>query len=150
MSTYEENFEEHNIKLKEFQGLFENIFIYMKKHEDFFPKTAYNLSGSHILILTYLNKVGNCTVSDITNHLGITSGGGTVLTNNLLKHNLIDCYRSKRDRRVVLLSLTSEGEEIVKQIINERSTNFVKMFKNLDDAEIDQILNIFRKLSDNL
>lgn len=150
MSTYKDNFEEHNIKLKEFQYLFENIFIYMKKHEDFFPKTQYNLSGSHILILTYLNKVGNCTVSDITNYLGITSGGGTILTNNLLKHNLIDCYKSKKDRRVVLLSLTNEGEEIVKQIISKRSTNFIKMFKDLDDAEIDQILHIFRKLSDNL
>lgn len=52
MDSFKNNFEEQNMKLKEFQGLFENIFIYMKKQEDFFPKTPYNLSDSHILILT--------------------------------------------------------------------------------------------------
>jgi len=149
MDSYKKDFEERNMKLKEFQYLFENTFIYMKKQEDLFPKTPYNLSASHILILTYLNRLGNCTVSDITSYLGISSGGGTVLTSTLLKHNLINRYRSKKDRRVVLLSLTSEGEEIVEQIINKRSTTFVEMLKNLDETEIDQILNVFRKLSNN-
>ncbi|ATH58897.1 MULTISPECIES: MarR family winged helix-turn-helix transcriptional regulator [Staphylococcus] len=149
MDSYKKDFEERNRKLKEFQDLFENIFIYMKKQEDLFPKTPYNLSASHILILTYLNKVGNCTVSDITNYLGISSGGGTVLTNNLLKHNLINHYRSNKDKRVVLLSLTSQGEEIVEQIIKQRSTTFVGMLENLDETEIEQILDVFRKLNHN-
>ena len=150
MDSYKKDFKESNVKLNEFQDLFENIFIYMKKQEDFFPKTPYNLSDSHILILTYLNRVENCTVSDITKYLGITSGGGTVLTSNLLKHNLINRFRSEKDRRVVLLSLTNEGKEIVNQIINKRSETFIELLKNLEEAEIDQILNIFRKLSDNI
>src|SRR5699024_6072434 len=144
MDSYKKDFEERNMKLKEFQYLFENTFIYMKKQEDLFPTTPYNLSASHILILTYLNRLGNCTVSDITSYLGISSGGGTVLTSTLLKHNLINRYRSKKDRRVVLLSLTSEGEE---KIINKRTTTFVEMLKNLDKTELDQILYIFSKLS---
>ncbi|MED4692004.1 MarR family winged helix-turn-helix transcriptional regulator [Peribacillus frigoritolerans] len=134
------------IKLKEFQDLFENIFSKTKTQHNFFPKTKYNLSDGHILILTYLYRVKTCTASDVTKYLGITSGGGTVLTDTLLRHNLINRLRLEEDRRVVQLSLTNEGKEIVDQIIENRATAFVKLLHDLEETEIDQMLSVFRKL----
>ncbi|MEK4011042.1 MarR family winged helix-turn-helix transcriptional regulator [Peribacillus sp. FSL M8-0224] len=135
------------IKLKEFQDLFENIFSKTKTQHNFFPKTKYNLSDGHILILTYLYRVKTCTASDITKYLGITSGGGTVLTDTLLRHNLINRLRLEEDRRVVQLSLTTDGKEIVDQIIENRATAFVKLLHDLEETEIDQMLSVFRKLN---
>ncbi|WP_175618708.1 MarR family winged helix-turn-helix transcriptional regulator [Oceanobacillus kimchii] len=135
------------IKLKEFQDLFEDIFSKTKTQHNFFPKTKYNLSDGHILILTYLYRVKTCTASDITKYLGITSGGGTVLTDTLLRHNLINRLRLEEDRRVVQLSLTTEGKEIVDQIIENRATAFVKLLHDLEETEIDQMLSVFRKLN---
>jgi MarR family 2-MHQ and catechol resistance regulon transcriptional repressor len=144
----EENMElnQRYIKLKEFQDLFENIFSKTKTQHNFFPKTKYNLSDGHILILTYLYRVKTCTASDVTKYLGITSGGGTVLTDTLLRHNLINRLRLEEDRRVVQLSLTTEGKEIVDQIIENRATAFVKLLHDLEETEIDQMLSVFRKL----
>jgi len=138
------------IKLKEFQDLFENIFSKTKTQHNFFPKTKYNLSDGHILILTYLYRVKTCTASDVTKYLGITSGGGTVLTDTLLRHNLINRLRLEEDRRVVQLSLSTEGKEIVDQIIQNRATAFVKLLHDLEETEIDQILSVFRKLNNKL
>ena len=138
------------IKLKEFQGLFENIFSKTKTQHNFFPKTKYNLSDGHILILTYLYRVKTCTASDITKYLGITSGGGTVLTDTLLRHNLINRFRLEEDRRVVQLSLTTEGKEIVDQIIENRARAFVELLHDLEETEIDQMLSVFRKLNKKL
>lgn len=145
----EENVEldQRYIKLKEFQDLFENIFSKTKTQHNFFPKTKYNLSDGHILILTYLYRVKTCTASDITKYLGITSGGGTVLTDTLLRHNLINRLRLEEDRRVVQLSLTTDGKEIVDQIIENRATAFVKLLHDLEETEIDQMLSVFRKLN---
>ncbi|WP_458120645.1 MarR family winged helix-turn-helix transcriptional regulator [Paenibacillus sp. Z6-24] len=137
-------------KLKEFQDLFENIFSKTKTQYNFFPKTKYNLSDGHILVLTYLYRVKKCTASDITKYLGITSGGGTVLTDTLLKHNLINRLRLEEDRRVVQLSLTTEGKEIVDQIIENRAKTFVELFHDLEETEIDQMLSVFRKINKKL
>ncbi|MGF6950843.1 DNA-binding MarR family transcriptional regulator [Neobacillus sp. B4I6] len=138
------------IKLKEFQDLFENIFSKTKTQYNFFPKTKYNLSDGHILILTYLYRVKTCKASDITKYLGITSGGGTVLTDTLLRHNLINRLRLKEDRRVAQISLTTEGKEIVDQIIKNRATAFVELLHDLEETEIDQMLSVFRKLNKKL
>ncbi|UPO90342.1 MarR family transcriptional regulator [Niallia sp. Man26] len=137
-------------KLKEFQELFENIFSKTKTQHNFFPKTEYNLSDGHILILTYLYRIKTCTASDITKYLGITSGGGTVLTDTLLKHDLINRQRSASDRRVVELTLTPEGKKIVDRIIESRATAFVELLQDLEETEIDQMLNVFRKLNKKL
>ncbi len=147
MDLPKKEFAKLDTKLLEFQELFEKLFIKMKKQNDFFPKTKYNLGDGHILILTYLYRVKKCTVSDITKHLGITSGGGTVLTDTLLKHDLINRFRSIEDRRLVELTLTNEGKSIVDQIVKKRSTSFVELLQDLDETDIDQALNIFRKLN---
>lgn len=135
------------MKLKEFQELFENIFSTIKTKTNFFPKTKYNLSGGHILILTYLYRVKTCTASDIAKKLGVTSGGVTVLTDILLKHHLINRQRLEEDRRVVQLSLTAEGMAIVTQIIEDRTNTFVELLHDLEETEIDQMLSVFHKLN---
>ncbi|MEI4529262.1 MarR family winged helix-turn-helix transcriptional regulator [Priestia megaterium] len=142
--------EDRQKKLEEFQEIFETIFRKLKKQNEFFPKTKYKLADGHILILMYISKKKTCTVSDITSYLGITSGGGTVLTDVLLKHNLIIRTRSEADRRVVELSLTKEGESIVEQIIKQRAKMFTQLFQGIEEEDIQKVISIFYKLNDAL
>ncbi|WP_285767075.1 MarR family transcriptional regulator [Peribacillus sp. SI8-4] len=144
------NSEDRKRKLEEFQEIFETVFRKLKRQNEFFPKTKYKLADGHIFCLVYLSKKKTCTVSDITANLGITSGGGTVLTNTLLKHNLITRTRSEADRRVVLLSLTKEGENIVEQIIKQKAKMFTELFDDIEEDDIEKVINIFSKLDDTL
>ncbi|MFP7486778.1 hypothetical protein SFC65_21665 [Priestia filamentosa] len=141
--------EQKEQKLAEFQDVFQNVFRKLKKQNDLFPKTKYNLADGHILILLYLSKKGRCTASEVTTYLGITSGGGTVLTSTLFKHHLIDRVRLESDRRVIQLSLTEEGKKVVNEVIKQRAEAFIELFRDMKDEEIDQVTNVFKKL-DNL
>ncbi|MDY0943862.1 MarR family transcriptional regulator [Priestia megaterium] len=144
------NNEDRKKKLEEFQEIFETVFRKLKRQNELFPKTKYKLADGHILILMYLSRKKVCTVSDITSYLGITSGGGTVLTDALLKHNLITRTRSETDRRVVQLSLTKEGESIVEQIIKQRAEKFTQLFDGMEEDDVQKIISIFYKLDDAL
>lgn len=136
-------------KLEEFQDIFESVFRKLKKGNEFYPKTDYKLATGHIFILVHLYKKGNCIASDISSYLGITSAGVTGLTDTLEKNNLIERNRSENDRRVVLLSLTNEGQQFVEKVISAKSKLFVQVFKDIEENEIEQVTNVFKKL-DNI
>jgi MarR family transcriptional regulator, organic hydroperoxide resistance regulator len=144
------NKESRTKALEEFQEIFEMVFRKLKRQNELFPKTKYKLADGHVLILMYLYRKKTCTVSDITSYLGITSGGGTVLTDALLKNNLITRTRSEADRRVVQLSLTKEGENIVEQIIKQRSNMLTHLFEGIEENDIQKMISIFYKLNDTL
>ncbi|AMQ07836.1 MULTISPECIES: MarR family winged helix-turn-helix transcriptional regulator [Sporosarcina] len=137
-------------KLEQFQNVFQDVFGKMKAKQNFYPKTEYKLSNGHITILIHLHHVEKCRASDITNYLGITSGGCTVLTETLLKHNLIQKKRSPKDKRIVELTLTVEGEKIVDQIIKSRVMSFTQLLVDLEENELDQMISVFQKLNQKL
>lgn len=136
-----------NYKLAEFQDVFESVFLKLKKKDNSFPQTEYKLASGHILILVHVFNKTTCTASDIASFLGITSGGVTGLTDTLLKNNLINRTRLESDRRVVQISLTNEGKEIVEQIAEEKAKMFTQLFQNMDEKEIEEIVRIFKKLN---
>ena len=136
--------------LEDFQEIFETVFRKLKKSDEIFPTTGYKLADGHVLILMYLYKKKICTVSDVTSYLGITSGGGTVLTDSLIKKNLIIRTKSENDRRVVNLSLSKEGEEIIEQIIKQRSNTLISVFKDIEEKDIQKMIDIFYKVNDAL
>ena len=66
------------------------------------------LSKSHVYLLAYTVQ-GECTVTDIANHLEITLSAVTSLVDKLCNAGLVARFRSEEDRRVVYLKLTEEG-----------------------------------------
>lgn len=138
--------QERIAKLEKFQELFQDVFTKMKTKQNFYPKTPYKLSSGHIMILTKLQQVKKCRASDITKYLGITSGGCTVLTDNLLEHGLIEKKKSTIDKRIVELTLTEQGEEVATSIIQNRVNGFIQLLDDLNDEELTQMIAIFTKL----
>lgn len=133
-----------NSKLEMFQQLFQDVFG--KTKQNFSPKKTFNLNNSQITILTHLHRVKKCRASDITSLLGVTSGGCTVLTDLLLKKELIQKERSDTDKRVMELTLTPKGATMIEEIIQERVQNFTRLFSDLEEEELDQMIHVFQKL----
>src|SRR5690348_5610256 len=79
-------------------------------------KTDDNLADGQIFLLFLLCRKDVCKASDIANEIGITSGAVTGMTDKLVNMGLIHRDRSEEDRRVVLLSLTGQGKEMVNKI----------------------------------
>ena len=58
-------------------------------------------------------------MSTVARELNVTVGTLTIAVNNLVKKGYIQRMRSQEDRRVVLISLTEQGEESLFTIIKD-------------------------------
>lgn len=133
-----------------FQRLFQSVFVKMKAKHPFFSDNAYDLSNGHLMMLLYLHREKVATASDLASHLGITSGGCTVLTSTLVSHGLIDKRRAAHDGRVTEITLTEAGEGVVDSLIRQRVRGFVDLFEDVSDEELAQMVAIFKKVDARL
>ncbi|WP_246120461.1 MarR family winged helix-turn-helix transcriptional regulator [Cohnella terricola] len=80
------------------------------------------LSQNHIMLLMDLKLSGSMRITDISERFFITAGAATSMCDKLEEQNLICRIRTKEDRRVVMVELTSIGEEKLKTIFKRFSS----------------------------
>jgi DNA-binding MarR family transcriptional regulator len=135
--------------LQEFQGLFEGI-THKLKHKMQHFHTDFQLASGQVFVLMMLHKQNICKATDIANHLGVTSGAVTGLTDKLVNMGLLNRIRSEEDRRVVQLTLTPKGEDVLKQIRQERLQMLLGIFEKLEIDDLEKMLDVFTKLNNVL
>ena len=104
----------------------------------------------HLVLISYIKQVGISTVSDVANHLGVTSSAITYLVNKLVELGLVTRIRSDIDRRIVEVGLTLSGEEALKQFDKNRVKLYDKCFSNIDKSEVSQFFNVIKKITSNI
>lgn len=127
-------------------GLIFNLVL--KSEQKFLRDLGVNLSISEIRTIDAIGKSMEKTMSEVASNLSITLGTLTASINNLEKKGFVKRTRSEKDRRVVIVSLTEQGNEVVDQhniyhdnmirdIVENLSTNeeyaLVKALNNLID-----------------
>lgn len=105
-----------------------------------------DLSPGKYWFLMYLYRKGKATVNDLSNETCITSGATSLAVKNLEKSGYVERLRDKEDRRVVWVSLTEKGREIVEQISQRRAKICQQLLENLTDTEKEIFLLIMRKM----
>lgn len=108
------------------------------------------LSKSHVYLLSDIRRRGECTVTDIANHLEITLSAVTSLVDKLCTAGLVTRLRSEEDRRVVCMKLTAEGEKVLEHIEMNKNRLFEKIFSNLDTEEINNFFGTIEKITQNI
>ncbi|ALS77223.1 MarR family winged helix-turn-helix transcriptional regulator [Planococcus kocurii] len=106
-----------------------------------------DLGVSHILVLAHLMVHGKSSPSDIAKEVGLTPPTITHLAEKLISKKLAVRTTSESDRRMIILSITDKGVEMVKRANKEGVTLRKKLFETLTTEERDQLLKIYRKLS---
>ncbi len=74
---------------------------------------VYDLSMSHFAALRILDSHGSCSMSELTNDLGVTHGAATGTIDRLERDGLVLRSHSPTDRRVVQVSLTPAGQQLL-------------------------------------
>lgn len=109
-----------------------------------------SLSKSQVYLLAYIRDRGECTVTDIANHLEITLSAVTSLVDKLCTAGLVTRLRSVEDRRVVYMELTTEGKKILEQIEANKNRLSEKIFSNIDTEEINNFFGTIEKITQNI
>jgi DNA-binding MarR family transcriptional regulator len=107
-----------------------NFFQYARKK---------NLSMPQIGALFALNKGGTSGISNISDHLGVTSAAGSQMLDRLVQQKLILRSEDPNDRRVKKIFLTEKGRQLLEESIQVRQSWLADLAKTLSDSEKGQI-----------
>lgn len=130
----------------EFENLFASI-AHNAKQRLQNHLNEYQLGSGQIIVLMMLHNQQVCKASDIAQHLGVTSGAVTGITDKLVHVGLVHRVRSEEDRRVVQFSLTEKGQHVLKKIREERTQLLLSRFSDLELEDMEQMLGAFRKFN---
>ena len=103
-----------------------------------------SITDMHIIEAIGIEEPKN--MSSVAKKLNITVGTLTIAINNLLKKGYVNRVRSEKDRRVVLISLTSKGKKAFIHHAKFHKEMIDETIKNLNKDELD----VFIKAIDNI
>ena len=105
-----------------------------------------NLTMNQFQVLEVLYHRGNLNVGSITKLIMSTPGNLTVVVKNLKRDELISSIKDPSDKRAYLLSITKKGKDIIEAMFSQHASNLAQNFEVMNDAELDTLFSLLRKL----
>lgn len=109
-------------------------------------KQGHELSMTHCKTLFSLSKGGPQKVSQLAGSLNFTSAAITGITDHLFAEGYVNKERAECDRRVVNITITKKGEEMINNLKENQHEVIGSYFKILPNEDLDHLRRIFRVL----
>jgi MarR family transcriptional regulator, organic hydroperoxide resistance regulator len=94
--------------------------------------------------LFFISNQGSTSLGKLAAALGVTPANVTGIVDRLVEHKLITRVENARDRRMLILRTTEQGEEIVANL-RERKRSYLS--KTLSDLSSDELTSLCRGLA---
>lgn len=125
---------------------------------DFKGSMSEKFEHSHLTLLQAqaldcIKGKGDTHMGDIANHFSTTMPTATALVDKLIAAKLVKRENDPKDRRIVRISLTKEGEKLLSEAKKQRANKMNKLLSYLskeDKTELLRILDILASRSENL
>ena len=125
------------------------IFKLSRMMRDSSPSRSTNtqqLSMLQIQALVFLKKHKNAQMGQIAAQFGIELPSATSLVNKLVNENLATRKNDKKDRRLVCITITSKGEQLLKQARDEKTKRIKENLSHLSLEDKVELLRIIDKM----
>lgn len=123
--------------------------VYKKVRQEMNQVYDKEMSRNEFFILKNLYELGSQKSSDLSKMLTVSASHITAITDSLIDKNWIKRVRSIKDRRIVDLHITEEGENKLK-LFEKRKTDFLlKKFNTFSDLDVENFITLFNKLLDD-
>ena len=106
------------------------------------------LSMSMIGTLFHLNLRGHAGVSDLGQHLGVSSAAASQMLDRLVEEGLIERTEDPEDRRMKKISLTEKGCQIFRESLSARLRWLDELENGLTDQEKQAITSSLQLMID--
>jgi DNA-binding MarR family transcriptional regulator len=107
-------------------------------------------SKSELFSMLFLDKRKEITMTELVDYINTPMSTATGIVDRLVKHGYIKRDRSETDRRVVVLSLTEEGAQLIKKL-KELIQGYINLiFDDLTEEEKQFLTRIILKVMKNL
>lgn len=110
-----------------------------------------NLTGPQGMLIGILAHLGEMKISDLSEKMGLSNSTVSGIVDRLEKQGIVERVRSKEDRRVVQVNVTSEFKADARsrfEIIERRLETVMKEATEEDMKKVFEGLEILKKLID--
>lgn len=133
---------------------FDEVFMFMMRFtkkqilEESIHETA--ITPPQFGLLVCLHYQGSQNMKDLSDLMNLTHGAATGLVDRLHRLGLLERERSDADRRVVNVSISEAGQQLIKRIESRRHSILRKIIAQLTPEERRLFLKIDLLLKDKL
>jgi DNA-binding MarR family transcriptional regulator len=106
------------------------------------------LSMSQLGALFHIHRIGSSGVTDLGDHLGVTSAAASQMLERLVKQGLILRSEDPSDRRVKQIVLTDKGLQVLRESIHAHQDWLYDLAGALSDSEKEAAMAAFKLLID--
>lgn len=104
------------------------------------PK-EFNINLTQERILMKIKNSVNLSMVSIARSIGLEKGPFSKTIDRLEELDLVRRNRSKADKRLIHLSLTSKGEKLATEIETKMEAHFSEIIKKLSEKELNDFFN---------
>jgi DNA-binding MarR family transcriptional regulator len=137
----------HDPFLKIFQDWIE-LFMHRSMQGTIQYARENSLSMSMIGTLFHLNRTGQAGVSDLGQHLGVSSAAASQMLDRLVEDDLIERSEDPVDRRMKKITLTQKGCRILRESMSARQRWLKELGEGLSDQEKEQVISALQLMID--
>jgi len=107
---------------------------------------TYDLNFTEFSVLEVLHKKGILSVQSICDVVLIANSSMTYVLDKLEKRGLIKRYKDKVDKRIILVQLTTKGQQFTDQIVPKHYDYMLNLFQVLDINENESLQTLLKKV----
>jgi DNA-binding MarR family transcriptional regulator len=108
----------------------------------------YGLTGPQLVILNEIANYEGISVTQLAKSISLSQSTVTEILKRLLKKELVKRTQNEKDRRSVMIGITSKGNEILAQAPPALQEIFMERFENLAEWEQLMILSSIKRVVD--
>jgi DNA-binding MarR family transcriptional regulator len=105
-----------------------------------------SVTGPQIYMLYFIREQGTCKLTYLADKMEVKASAITVMIDRLENAGLVCREHDAADRRVVMVRLTGQGDELVKQVEQTRDSVLDKLLSRLGQEELETFIGTFEKL----
>jgi DNA-binding MarR family transcriptional regulator len=111
----------------------------------------YGLSRSKFFVLILLMRNPNgLNISQLASGIGVSCATMTGLVERLKKSGLLTREELPEDRRVLVVRITQQGEELLSQVLPDHYRRVAKLMSGLDEVERKLLQKLLEQVNDGL
>ncbi|WP_249630681.1 MarR family winged helix-turn-helix transcriptional regulator [Streptococcus uberis] len=105
----------------------------------------FELTPTQFAVLDVLYAKGTLKIGELINSMLATSGNMTVVIKNMEKKGWVERIMCPNDKRSFLVSLTEEGERVIKEALPKHIERVEETFSVLTETEQEELIRLLKK-----
>jgi MarR family transcriptional regulator, organic hydroperoxide resistance regulator len=106
-----------------------------------------DLTGPQLTVVKMLEQIGELSLSELSERIRAQNSTVTGIIDRMERENLVTRERSKEDRRVVFIRLTTKGKKLAEDIPVEPWEIFRGALESLTASEVRDLVKILGKVA---